>query len=93
MPGFVLNAVDGKERISVRAFQRDNVIRLLAITSSVDRDEEFRRLRNAIASSYTPFGSASKEDRSASCSNAESNGDACDDKPSRNVWQRIVHEP
>jgi hypothetical protein len=93
MPGFVLNAVDGKERISVRAFQRDNVIRLLAITSNIDRDEEFRRLRNAIASSYIPFGPASKEDRSASCANAESSGDACNDKPNRDVWQRIVHEP
>jgi hypothetical protein len=93
MPGFVLNAVDGKERISVRAFQKENVIRLLAITSNIDRDEEFRRLRNAIASSYIPFGPASKEERSASCSNAESDGEACNDKPSRNVWQRIVHEP
>ena len=41
----------------MRAFQKDNVIRLLAITYNVERDKEFRSLRNAIASSYVPFAS------------------------------------
>jgi hypothetical protein len=38
--GFILSALDGTERISVRAFQKDNVIRLLAITYNVERDSE-----------------------------------------------------
>jgi hypothetical protein len=53
--GFFLSALDGKERVSVRAFQKDKTIRVLAITYDVDRDKEFRVLRNVIGSNYAPF--------------------------------------
>ncbi|TMJ74891.1 MAG: hypothetical protein E6G91_06785 [Alphaproteobacteria bacterium] len=91
--GFILSALDGNDRISVRAFQKDNVIRLLAITYKVERDKEFRSLRNTIASSYVPFGSTAPEDRVASCASEEPDRASCNEKPDRNVWKRIVHDP
>jgi hypothetical protein len=91
--GFILSALDGKERISVRAFQKDDVIRLLAITYNVERDKEFRSLRNAIASSYVPFGSTARADRAASCASEEPDRASCNEKRDRNVWQRIVNDP
>ena len=91
--GFILSALDGNDRISVRAFQKDNVIRLLAITYKVERDKEFRSLRNTIASSYVPFGSTAPEDRVASCASEEPDRTSCNEKPDRNVWKRIVHDP
>ena len=42
-PGFLLNARDGKQRVSVRAQQRDGVIRILAIAYDMDKDKEYRR--------------------------------------------------
>ena len=54
-PGFILSAREGQRRVSVRAQQRDGVIRILAIAYDMDRDKEFRVLRNAIASSYVAF--------------------------------------
>jgi hypothetical protein len=93
MPGFMLSAFDGKKRTSVRAFQRDNVIRLFSIKYNVARDKEFRFLRNAIASSYVPFGSAARTDRVASCASEEPDRVSCNEKPDRNVSPRIVHEP
>jgi hypothetical protein len=53
--GFSLSATDGNKRISVRAFEKDDKIRLLAITYGLERDKEFRILRNAIISGYRPF--------------------------------------
>jgi hypothetical protein len=91
--GFILSALDGNDRISVRAFQKDNVIRLLAITYKVERDKEFRSLRNTIASSYVPFASTAGEDRVASCASEEPDRASCNEKPDRNVWKRIVHDP
>ena len=88
--GFILSALDGTERISVRAFQKDNVIRLLAITYNVERDKEFRSLRNAIASSYVPFASPATEDRVASCASEEPDRASCTEKPDRSAWQKIV---
>jgi hypothetical protein len=88
--GFVLSALDGNERISVRAFQKDNIIRLLAITYDVDRDKEFRILRNVIASNYLPFGAGVKEGRSASCAGEASDRESCNEKPPRYQWYRIV---
>ena len=88
--GFILSALDGKERISVRAFQKDNVIRLLAITYNVEHDKEYRSLRNAIASSYVPFASPAAEDRVASCASEEPDRTSCDEKPDGNAWRRIV---
>jgi hypothetical protein len=88
--GFELSAIEGNERISVRAFQKDNLIRLLAITYSLERDKEYRILRNAIGSSYVPFGVQVKESRSASCEAGGADRDDCSDKPSRNAWNRIV---
>jgi len=79
-PGFLLNARDGKQRVSVRAQQRDGVIRILAIAYDVDKDKEYRVLRNAIASSYLAFAVARKrEDRVSSC--ARGDGERCADKP------------
>ena len=75
------------------AFQKDNVIRLLAITYKVERDKEFRSLRNTIASSYVPFGSTAPEDRVVSCASEEPDRASCNEKPDRNVWKRIVHDP
>ena len=88
--GFELNAIEASERISVRAFQKDNVIRLLAITYSLERDKEYRTLRNAIGSSYVPFGAQVKESRSASCEAGDANRDDCSDKQSRNAWNGIA---
>jgi hypothetical protein len=76
----------------VRAFQKDNVIRLLAITYTIERDKEFRSLRNAIASSYVPFASPAAQDRVAACASEEPDR-SCNEKPDRNVWQRIVRDP
>jgi hypothetical protein len=90
--GFILSALDGKERISVRAFQKDDVIRLLAITYNVERDSEYRSLRNAIASSYVPFASA-KADRVASCASDEPNREACNEKPDGKSWQSTIYDP
>ena len=91
--GFELSAIEGNERISVRAFQKDNVIRLLAITYNVERDKEFRALRNAIGSSYIPFGPTAGEDRVVSCANEGPDRASCNDKPERNVWKSIVNDP
>ena len=91
--GFILSALDGNDRISVRAFQKDNVIRLLAITYKVERDKEFRSLRNTIASSYVPFASTAGEDRVASCASEEPDRASCNEKLDRNVWKRILHDP
>jgi len=91
--GFILGALDGKQRISVRAFQKDNVIRLLAVTYNVERDKEFRSLRNAIASSYVPFGTPAREDQVASCASEGPDRASCNEKPDRNAWKKIVNEP
>ena len=72
----------------MRAFQKDNVIRLLAITYKVERDKEYRSLRNAIASSYVPFGSTATEDRVASCASEEPDRASCNEKPDRNAWRQ-----
>ena len=87
--GFALSAIDGNERISVRAFQRDNVIRLLAITYRIEGDKDYRILRNAIGSSYVPFGplgAPPRESRPTACSS----GSDCAEKSARNVWNEIT---
>lgn len=88
-PGFVLNARDGKQRVSVRAQQRDGVIRILAIAYDMDKDKEYRVLRNAIASSYVAFAAAQKPDeRVTSCS--KSDNERCAEKAQSNSspWGR-----
>ena len=77
---FILSAREGQRRVSVRAQQRDGVIRILAIAYDMDRDKEFRVLRNAIASRYVAFAPAPKRDeRISSCS--RSDGERCADRP------------
>jgi hypothetical protein len=88
-PGFMLSARDGQQRVSVRAQQKDGVIRILAIAYAMERDKEFRILRNAIASSYIAFAPAQKQDdRLTSCSRSDS--DRCTDKsvPDTKPWDR-----
>lgn len=88
-PGFMLSARDGQQRVSVRAQQKDGVIRILAIAYETERDKEFRILRNAIASSYIAFAPAQRrDDRLTSCS--RSDGDRCADRqvPDATPWDR-----
>jgi hypothetical protein len=88
-PGFMLSARDGQQRVSVRAQQRDGVIRILAIAYETERDKEFRVLRNAIASSYIAFAPAQRrDDRLTSCS--RSDNDRCADRtvPDATPWDR-----
>ena len=87
--GFILSARDGQQRVSVRAQQRDGVIRILAIAYDMERDKEFRVLRNAIASSYVAFAPARKrDDRLTSCSKRD--GERCPDRPAADPkqWDR-----
>ena len=85
-PGFILSARDGQQRVTVRAQQRDGVIRILAIAYDMERDKEFRVLRNAIASSYVAFAPARKrDDRVTSCSKGDS--ERCPDKPAADPMQ------
>jgi len=92
MPAFMLNALDGRKRTSVRAFQKDNVIHLLSIRYDVARDKEFRILRNAIASKYVPFGSPVKEDRLMSCRYEDQDGAQCGEKPKGNTLPWLVQD-
>ena len=64
-PGFMLSAREGSQRVSVRAQQRNGVIRILAIAYDMAKDKEFRILRNAIASNYAAFAPAPKTRRTS----------------------------
>ena len=80
-PGFMLSARDGQRRVSVRAQQRDGVIRILAIDYDVAKDKDYRILRNAIASSYLAFGPARKREERIFSSCQRNDGERCPDKP------------
>jgi hypothetical protein len=76
-PGFILNAREGRLRVSVWAQQRDTVIRILAITYDMGRDKEYRVLRNVIASSYAAFAPARKREERVYNSCQRSDGERC----------------
>jgi hypothetical protein len=85
-PGFILSAREGQRRVSVRAQQRDGVIRILAIAYDMDRDKEFRVLRNAIASSYVAFEPLRKRGEARvydSCQRSDGEGCGAEKPPTR----------
>ncbi len=53
--GFTLDVSDDERKVSFRAFEKDGVIRGLAITWDPRKNGKYRVLRNAIASNYGPF--------------------------------------